>query len=129
PERPGLIPPPVADVGGLREAASLPPLRGRILRADPEALPQRGESVAHGRGVRAGARGGHLSRDRDAARRGCGRHARGVAREAEGGSRARWLSSTSRRRSTTRTASRTWATRGTRSARTATRGLGGSEAQ
>src|SRR4029077_2167705 len=113
-----------ADLGRLWAPAVLPALRARLLRADAQALPQGRQSPAYRGGRRAGARRGHLPRDRHAARgRRRWRHPRGGARAAHGGSGAagapRCLSSISRRPSTIRTASRTWGTRSRRSARTA----------
>src|SRR5256886_5681338 len=56
----------VADLGRVWAPAVLPALRARLLRADPQALSQRGEGATHRRGTRAGPGRGHLPRDRDA---------------------------------------------------------------
>src|SRR5213595_2972931 len=115
----------VADLRRVRAPAVLPPLRARLLRADAQAVPQGGESAAHHGGARARAGGGCVPRDRDPPGR-WRRRARRGAREAEGRSLERGcLSSTSRPRSITRTASRTWGTRSRRSAPTASRVITG----
>ncbi|CAA9302962.1 MAG: Stage 0 sporulation protein YaaT, partial [uncultured Gemmatimonadaceae bacterium] len=79
---------PVADLGRVRAPDVLPPLRARLLRAEPQALPQGGEDPRHRARRGEGRRERHLPRPRDAAHRrggGARRGARGAEARDGGG--------------------------------------------